>query len=275
MQVWITTKIKLDRDKNEIERFLFKESTIDSRGNVLDETEYNDDSSVACKRIYRYFNDGTVKEYIEYNPFDELIERHVYVENESGDIERIIFEYGDSHKTLKEFHFRDLGLADMATLYDENGSIVGYETYILNEAGKIVEQIETNSENVETVRFVKAYDEAGNGIEDKKFIDGRLTETTSYIYDGDGNVTKKITSNSVQRFQIIDDYKYDLFGNMIHNTSFQNDFLVFENKCTYDDHNNLLTEEFFEIDYWEKRITRHEKLVHLIKDESDIHSNSS
>ena len=178
------------------------------------------------------------------------------MQNGSDDIERIIYEYGDAHKILNEFHFRELGLADTATLYDENGSVVDYETYVLNEAGQIVEQIETNSENIETVRFLKAYDEAGNAIEDKKFIDGRLTETTSYTYDGDGHVTRKVTSNSVQRFEVIDEYEYDLFGNIMHNTSFQNGFLVFENKCTYDDRKNLLTEEFFEIDFWEKRVTR-------------------
>jgi hypothetical protein len=266
MQTWITTKIKLDRDKNEIERFLFKEFTIDSRGNILDETEYNEDLKVACKRIYRYFDDGSVKQYVEYNPFDELIERHTYIGDESSDVEKIIYEYGDTHKIVKEFHFRELGLADSATLYDEVGSVVGYETYILNEAGQIIEQVETNAENVETTKYIKVYDEMERSIEDKKFVDGRLTETILFTYDAIGNVARKVTANNVHGFQVIDDYKYDQFGNMLHNTSFQNDFLVFENKCEYDDRNNLLTEEFFEIDYWEKRITRHEKLIHLVRE---------
>jgi len=265
MLTWTTTKIKLDRDKNEVDRYLFKEFTVDAKGNVLDETEYNDDSSVACKRIYRYFKDGTVSEYVEYDPFDELIERHEYVENESGDIEKIIYEYGDAHKTIKEFHFRDLGLADTATLYDEHGEVMGYETYVLNEDGQIIEQIEANSENVEIVKFLKVYDEAGNSIKEKKFVEGKLVEIIEYTYDANGNVKTKITSNITQGFQAIDEYKYDDIGNMVHNTTLQNNFLVFENKCTYDENNKLLTEEFFEIDYWEKRITRHEKLIHMIK----------
>ena len=38
MKNWITTKIKLDVNNNEINRFLFKTYTIDSKGNALDET---------------------------------------------------------------------------------------------------------------------------------------------------------------------------------------------------------------------------------------------
>jgi hypothetical protein len=49
---------------------------------------------------------------------------------------------------------------------------------------------------------------------------------------------------------------------MVHNVTIQNGVLIFENKCAYDQSNELIGEEFFEIDYWEKRITRHEKLIH-------------
>jgi hypothetical protein len=265
MQVWTTTKIQLDLDKNETERFLFKEFTINSRGDVLDETEYNPDSSVACKRIYRYFDNGSVKEYVEYDPLDELIERHIYVENESGDIDTIIYEYADGHKTVKAFHFVDLGLADTATLYDENGAVAGYETYVLNEQGQIMEQIEKTSEQVETVRLTHVYDGAGNVIVEKKFLDGELTETISSTYDDGGKVIRKATRHHGQGFDVIDEYQYDESGNMIHNVSFQAGFLIFENKCEYDENNNLVTEEFFEIDYWEKKIRRHERLIHVYK----------
>lgn len=39
---WETTKVLLDRNKNEIKRFLFKNYTNDNYGYPLDETEYND-----------------------------------------------------------------------------------------------------------------------------------------------------------------------------------------------------------------------------------------
>lgn len=265
METRITIKIKLNGEKKEITRFQFKEYTIDSKGDVLNETEYNEDGSIACKRIYRYFDDSSVKEYVEYNPFDELIERHTYVENEVGDIEKVIFEYGDTHKVIKEFHFPELGLADTATAYNENGEILGREIYVLNEDGKIVEQVETDADNTVLVKYLRTYNETGDSKEERKFIEDTLTEVTSYSYDKNGNIIRKAVKNIVDGYEVIDEYEYDERGNMTYNTSLQNGVPIFENKCTYDENGNLLTEEFFEIDYWERRVTRHEKLLHTTK----------
>jgi len=265
VKVWNTIKITLDRDKNEIDRFTYKEYTTDSKGNILDETELSEDGSVACKRIYRYFEDGGVKEFIEYDPFDELIERHTYTENESGEIVRVVYEYGNDHKIVKDFHFADLGLADTATLYDETGTVIGYETYVFNDDDQIVDQIERSSNNTESVRYHKKYDADGNTSEEQKFVNEKLTEVTTYSYESHNKVARKVVKNKTDGNELIDEYEYDSNGNMIHNVSFKNSTVVFENKCTYDGDQNLSTEEFFEIDFWEKRILRHEKLVHLVK----------
>lgn len=262
MESWIITKVELDIDKNETNRFVFKEFTVTSDGKVLDETEFNTDASVANKRIYRYFETGEVKLYVEYDPFDELLERHTYVETEFGEIDKIIYEYADGHKTVKEFHYTDLGFADRATLRDEQNAVTGYELYVLNDEGQVVEQVETNADNIETARYLKVYHENGLPIRDTRYLDGKLTEEVVYTYDEKGNLIRKITTNITQKFDVIDEYTYDNRGNMLHNISFQNGVVVFENTCTYDDTNSLLTEQFFEIDYWEKRITRHEKLIH-------------
>lgn len=262
METWITTKIELDINKKEINRYTFKEFTVDANGNVLDETEFNRDASVANKRIYRYFENGGVEDYIEYDPFDELIERHSYFENDAGEIDKIIFEYSDGHKVQKEFHFTALGLADKAVVTDEHDAVTGYELYIFNENGEVVEQIEMDSNSVEVVRHVKHYDERGLDVQDKRFNDRRLAETISYTYDENDRVIRKSTFNEGHKFEVIDEYEYDERGNMVHNVTFQNGVLIFENKCAYDQNNELIGEEFFEIDYWEKRITRHEKLIH-------------
>jgi len=265
MRDWITIKIKLDRDKNEISRYQFNETTTDSNGRVLDETEYNEDSSVSCKRIYRYFEDGSVKEYVEYDPMNELIERHVYLENEAGEIEKVVYEYGNGHKVIKQFSFSELGLADTATLYNENDLVMGYETYVFNEKGEVIERIDSDEENVETLKYLNAYDGNGNVTEERKFVEGELTEVTFYTYDSTGKITKKELSNKKDGFSMVDEYNYDGRGNQVHNVTFQNGALIFENKCTYDQNDHLLTEEFFEIDFWEKKVTRHEKLLHLSK----------
>lgn len=262
MTAWIVTKVMLDRDKNETSRFEFMETTTDSRGNVLDETEYHEDGSVSSKHIYRYFDDGTVKEYVEYNPFDELLERHVHIANEDGDVETILYEYGDGHKVTRTFRYTELGLADTATLRDEKGAILGYETSVFNENGDVIERVEFDEKHIETLKHLAEYDDDGNVLEEKKFVDGILNEITSYAYDLHGNVTRKTARDAQEGHQTIDEYRYDEQGNMEYNASFHNGVLIFENKCTYDADGNLKTEEFFEIDRWDKKVIRHEKLLY-------------
>lgn len=265
MKDLITIKIKLDRDKNELYRFQWNEMTTDSNGNVLNETEYNEDNSVSCKRIYRYFDDGSVKEYVEYDPMDALTERHEYFENEDGEIEKVVYEYGDGHKIVKQFSFSDLGLADKATLYDENHLVLGYETFVFNENGHVIVRIDSDEENMETLKYIIAYDDQGNVKEERKFVEGALTEVTFYSYNSNGKMSRKELNNKKEGFQVVDEYSYDDRGNQVYHVSFQNATLIFENKCTYDQDGLLSIEEFFEIDFWENKVIRHEKLLHLPK----------
>lgn len=265
MENWITTKIVLDLNKNEINRFLFKTYTVDSNGNTLDETEYDSKSNVVYKRIYRYFDTGEVKEYIEYDPFDELLERHFYTKNKSGEVDRFEYEFAGGQKSIKEFSFTDIGNADKATIRDENGEITGFEVSILDEQGRTKEEIELDSENNEISKYEKAYDENGMLKIEKNYKDGILFNTVSFEYDEKGNLVKKIHRNYPDNFEVIDIYQFDIKNNMIYNSSNQNGVLVFENKCGYDENNNLISEEFFELEFWERRIVRHERQIHELE----------
>lgn len=262
MDKWITTKIELDANKNEINRYHFKSFTVDSNGNTLDETEYDFESNVVCKRIFRYHDTGEVKEYIEYDPYDELLERHYYHKNASGDFDRHEFEFSGGQKSIKEFSFIDIGNADKATIKDENGMITGYEVYVLNEQGQSIEEIELDSDNNEISKYEKSYLESGQLQYDKLYQDEQLFNGEYFEYDSKGNLIKKIHRNYNDNFEVIDEYTYDLNNNMIYNSSHQNGVLVFENKCDYDHKNRLISEELFELDFWERRIVRHEKLIH-------------
>jgi len=100
---------------------------------------------------------------------------------------------------------------------------------------------------------------------EKLYRGGVLFTEESFEYDEKGNVVKKIHTNYLDSFKVIDNYQFDLNNNMIYNSSHQNGVLVFENKCGYDEKNNLVSEEFFELDFWEKRIVLHERLLHELK----------
>ncbi len=265
MKHWITTKITLDVNKYETSRILYKTRTVDSNGYTLDETEYDAESNVVCKRIYRYFDTGEVKEYIEYDPSDELLERHIYSKDESGEICTQEMEFHGGEKTIKEFSFTDIGNADKATIRDENGEIIGYELYLLDESGRLQAEIELDSENNEISKYERFFDDFDRLKHGKHYIDGNLSKMESFEYDSKGNVIKKEETNYIDNFTITENYEYDQSNRMICNTSYQDGRLVFENNCEYDEFGDLISEEFFELDYWGKQVVRHEKLIHEVQ----------
>lgn len=259
---WVTTKIKLDTKKNETDKFVFKEYTADDNGNTLDETEYDEYGNIVCKRIYRYFDTGEVREYIEFDPTDELLERHLYSKNEFDIFDKIEHEFIGGQKTIKEFFFTDLGNAEKAIIKNENDEITGYEIYVQNDKGQTIEEIELDENEIEVTRFSKIYNEDDLLISEKQFSNGQLYTEENFEYNDKGDVIRKIFKNYPDNYIVIDDYKFDDRGNMIYNCSHQNGILVFENKCGYNDENELISEEFFELDFWERKIVKHERLIH-------------
>lgn len=266
MKQWITTRIELDTNKEEKFRYLFKTFNIDTNGNTLDETEYDVDANIMFKRIYRYFDTGEVEEYVEYDPKDELLERHHYTKNSDGEIIRIEEEFIDGQKSIKEFSFTDLGNASKAVIRDEDGEITGFEIYILNEQDQVKEEIELDEDENEISKFVKIYFEDGLIESEEQYRSGALYSKESFEYDEEDNLIKKVYSNYPDNFKIIENYEYNKNKVMIYNSAHQNGVLIFENICSYDENNNLISEEFFDLDYWERKIRRHEKLIHELKE---------
>lgn len=265
MESWITTKTELNTNKEEVSKFLFKVFTVDSNGKTLDETEFDSESNIIYKRIYRYFDTGEVSEYVEFDPSDDLLERHTYILNDHGEIDKIEYEFIDGKKLIKEFSYSDLGNMDKATIRDENGLITGYEVYIGDEHGRLIREIELDSDNNEINKYEKTYNENGSVILQKHFVDGQLISDEKMYYNDDGLLIKTVLANHIDKFKFIENSRYDKNGNNIYISAHQNGVLIFENKCGYDKNDMLIYEEFFELDYWERKILRHEKLEHEIK----------
>jgi hypothetical protein len=266
MIIWITTKIELDTNKKEVNRFFFKEYTVDDNGNTHDETEYDEFGNIVCKRIYRYFDTGEVKEYIEFDPSDELLERHRYFKNQFEIFDKIEHDFIGGQRTIKEFFFTDLGNAEKAIIKNENDEITGYEVYVQNEKGQIIEEIELDQDENEVSRFLKTYNENDFLISEQQYSGRQLFTEELFEYNEKGLVIKKILKNHLDKYVIVDEYKFDAKANMIYNCTHQNGILVFENKCEYNDKGELSSEEFFELDFWEKKIVKHERLIHERKE---------
>jgi len=70
-----TTSIIFDVNKNEIGRFLSRETTIDSSDRIIDETEFSENGNPVRRLIYRYFESGDLSEQIEYDSLNQLLQR--------------------------------------------------------------------------------------------------------------------------------------------------------------------------------------------------------
>lgn len=266
MENWITTKIVLNTNKEEVFQFQFRTFTTDSNDNILEESEYDEDTNLVNRKIYSFYENGQVKEYIEYDPLENLIERHKHIRNELDEVYKIEFEYADGHKSIKEFFYTDLGNADKAVIRDEKGEITGYEIYVFDDLGNVKEEIELDSDQNEVMKYERTYLPNGKIKIQKQFRDGVLYSKESFRYDVNDREIEKIFKHTDDNNTVIDQYQYDERGNMIYACSHQNGVLFFENKCKYSIDNRLIEEEFFELDYWQKKIIRHERLVNeLVK----------
>jgi hypothetical protein len=262
MEKWITTKVELDSNKNEKSRFLHKKCTVSSSGKILDETELDSYGGVVCKRIYRYFDTGEVQEYVEYDPKERLIERHHYYTDDKGLICRHEFEYEGGMKMIKEFSNVDLGNADKAIIRDENGDITGYEMYKFNDDNQMVTEFELDEDNNELIRYEKAYYDNGLLRFEKKYKEGQLVDGELFKYNENGLLIEKIHRNYLDNYENVEEYEYDKNENLVCIIAFHNGHFVFENKCEYDSNNNLILEEFIQLDPNTGFVYSHEKLIH-------------
>jgi hypothetical protein len=261
MENWNIVSITLNRRSEEEDRHIHKNITVDSNGNLLEEIEYDMDSNILYKKIYRYFDTGGICSYTEIDHHDELIEKHTYTKDDYGYINKIVYEYGDGSKQIQDITFTDLGDTEKVIISDENGDILGSELYILNEHRKVKEMIELDADNNETAKHIYRYNDKGDQISEEQYIDNELYKKELFEYDINGNIIKRDEKEYSYDSHIVESYKYDNNNNQIHSSVINGGILIFENKCEYDDNNELLTEEFYELSS-EGKIISYEKLIH-------------
>lgn len=280
-----TTLTTYNSDKNETGQFLSKEITLDSLDRVIDVTEFNEKGDIIRRLTYRYFESGDLKEEIEYDSNNQLLQRQEFCQNEEGEFVRSIIEYGDGSKIVKDYLFSDLGNADRCYIKDENDQIVGGEVFIFDDNQNVICEIEVDENKNEVFKTERKFSESGNIVEESRYIDGELEYVNLFTYntkgliverikkDFDGmEIEKEITEYNEQNeearkvlyaneSEIIEEFLYDPNGNSVLNTVHRDGQLVFRVSCSYNEQNELLSEEILELG-WDGSINRHEMLRH-------------
>lgn len=283
----ITTRIILDADRAEKERYICQEITMDSADRVLDETEYASDGAMLRKLLYRYAPSGEVSTQIEFDSFNHLIERQDFIEDEGGQIQRVVTEYADGTKLIKSYDTHALDFSDTAYLTNEHGEMMGKEILIFDERQQPVQEIAIDANGVESWKMEKEFDDFGNILSEFEYRDGNLVESTHYTYNLKGLLAEKVrkhgdgaifasedtvyndddlevrkSSRSMETgTEVIEEWHYDGNKNIVLNTIVRNGKLVFRNSCAYDDGGRLVLEDIAELD-GAGGVARHEKLIH-------------
>lgn len=285
------TKVELDLNRESKRKFLFKTRTLDSKDFVLDDTEFNENGDPVHRITYRYSEHETLLEKIEYDASDDLIERHIFIETEPEIVNETIIEYGNGSKITKKFRDTDLGKGYQGTVTDENGIVLGYETYVFDDQKRIVSEIESNEMLEEVFRIDRMYDASGKITSEIQFSDGAMDGVTRNYYNAEGDLIEiqigpdEETISTKQLFELdakkrivkrmrhfldsgeeeIEHYAYDENDNLISNHFVQNGRTIFINLCKYDDKNRLKEEYVMEISIRGK-IRKHERLFYDYED---------
>lgn len=290
MKEIIVTKAELNLKKEVERKFLYKKLTLDSSDRVIDDTEFNYKGAPIHRITYRYSPFDNISERIEFDASNNLIERHLYQEDENGEITSSTIEYGNGTKTIKNYEFTDLGNADKATLLNETGEIIGYETYVLDNDSRLISEFESDEEHNELFKINREFDLEGNVIREIEFVQSEINLVTSNHYKN-GQLTKvqrgkdmdsfysteirELDSKNrlVKRTTNFHDYgdveiellEYDSKDNVISNVVSVNGRTIFTNVCIYDLSNRLVEEYVMELDL-NGSINKHERLFHEYND---------
>lgn len=279
------TKAELNSKKEIEKRFLYKKMTIDSNYRVIDEIEFNASGDPIHRLTYRYSTHDNISERIEFDASNNLTERYFY--NEKGVYSSSTIEFGDGSKTIINYAYTDLGNSKMATLTDENGVILGYETSVRDNQGRIISEFESDANHEEVFKIDRVFDDKGNLTREIQFSNGEIDFVTTNFYNKDGEIIKIKRGRDMESFYDtelldldsknrllkrtttdheygdihIEQFEYDSNDNVISNVEMFNGQTIYTTRCKYDDSNRLIEEYMMELNF-NGSIIKHEHLYY-------------
>ncbi len=153
-------------------------STYNNQGKIIEQNSYNTDGSLSFKYIVKYDDKGKKIGINQYNADGGLLSQKIY----------------DSKENLLE----------SKEYFSSDGSVTGNMTLHYDEKGHLIELKEHNVNG--TFTYTYRYDDSGNRIEEKAYVNGHLekTKTVTYRYNKKGNIIEKIYAGNIS-FKRYDD----------------------------------------------------------------------
>ena len=211
-----------------------KEVTYNGNGDITEEISYRSNGKVSVKRNYKYDSNGNV---IEYQSFDGQLGKITYkkfikydtegkkmVEAGFDGVDRFDNKYRyDSKGRIQEIRYymsdnlierREItytGNMQEVTVYKANNSISEKIQNYYDNNNNLIKDITLLSTGSEAKKIIYEYNSSGKKVKEEFYYSGNLTETKTYIYEGDKLV--KIYIQKPDESKYLDrTYSYDSSG---------------------------------------------------------------
>jgi antitoxin component YwqK of YwqJK toxin-antitoxin module len=250
--------------EEEIKEILISETEYDNSKNIVKDIAFNPDGNIDHRYEYIYNENGKVSEEILYYENNEVADRKKYEYDEKGNvIKELVFYEDETYDTIHYSYNAEMNLIEKTTLsyegetdekeifeYSKGKMILNaifdgekkkfYETtYKYNEAGKVTEVTEWDSDTNKKTRTESTYDANGNLVKQLRFADETLIAKMIFTIDENSRVSQ-VNDEDVNHKNTIK-LLYDEKGNMIEETeyNFKNE-LNHKITRTSNEHNDVL-----------------------------------
>lgn len=196
------------------------------------ECEYDEDGNVLVREYYDYsFKENGDFEKVfrwlaryEYDEDGNCLTGKYYDEKDALLSENEYDKYGN-YVSMKSYEGGKLIREEIgAHEYDDHGRCIRYKMQEYDETGACISSIEKEFE----------YDENGNKVHEKSYVDGSLNEERGYTYDAYGNMLSTIAyKDGKPNAEVTYAYEYDKQGNVLKKTYSIREGYIIEVVYTY------------------------------------------
>ena len=227
------------------EEFLESIMEMDTQGNVLSESKFNQLGELEEMNTLTYTGDGKLLEHVLFYALDDVTEKRQLKRNDKGRLLEEVKYYGDDSGERSAYEYNEADLIIAIIEYDEEGQFISREDVIYDAQGSIVERTKKDATGglIDKVIFEKTSD--GKIILEKEFgEDGELKSVTTISFDESGKELTSFQSTPEGRLITGVETIYDEKGNVIERQ--YKDHYSKTVRYEYDDANKMITQELFD-----------------------------
>lgn len=255
------------------EEFLELVVEMDSTGNILMESKFDNEGELEERNSYTYSALGKLEEHVLLYAIDDVTERRVLKRNEKGHLLEEVKYYGDDAGEKIEYSYDGKENISEIKRFDEEGDFDSKEEMKYDESGSLIERIRTDKNGAVIERLTFLQNSDSNEIEELEFHpDGKVKsktvvrlnekgkEVSSVQTTPDGKLIAAITTAYDERGNVLERHYKDFYSKSMRYTYDEQDrmltqelfdgsgMLLKKNIYEYDEAGNIITEQTFEID---------------------------